>query len=63
MVLGIIASIFLTSVLLSITENNSIVILSCIPTVGNIIGTWILFGSESFKSYIRRMKRNRGVYD
>ena len=63
MALGIIASIFLTSVLSGITEENSIVLLSYIPAVGNIIGTWILFGSESFKSYIRHMKRNRGAYD
>jgi hypothetical protein len=61
--LGIVASIFLAVVLLDKANDQSFAYLSILPVLGNIFGTWIVFGSEGFKSYIRRMKRNRGIYE
>ena len=61
--LGIIASIFLAAVLLDMTDEKTIVYLSALPIIGNISGTWIVFGSQGFKSYIRRKKRDRGIYE
>jgi hypothetical protein len=61
--LGIVASIFLSAVLLDMADQNTIVYLSALPIIGNISGTWIVFGSQGFKSYIRRKKRDRGIYE
>jgi len=61
--LGIIASIFLSAVLLDAADHNVIVYLSALPIIGYISGTWIVFGSQGFKSYIRRKKRDRGIYE
>ena len=61
--LGIVASIFLTSVLIDMTDKNTLIALSALPIIGNISGTWIVFSSQRFKSYIRRKKRDRGIYE
>ncbi|MGJ8652720.1 MAG: hypothetical protein ACSHX8_05560 [Opitutaceae bacterium] len=63
LVLGIVASIFLTTVLIDMTDRNTLIALSGFPIVGNIFGTWIVFSSQRFKSYIRRKRRARGIYE
>lgn len=61
--LGIFASIFLLVVLIDADANRIMFYFSAASLVGYVFGTWIVFGSEGLKSYIRSQRRRRGIYD
>lgn len=61
--LGILSSMFLLAVLVDGEADSVMLAFTGTSLIGYILGTWIVFGSESFKSYIRSRRRGRGLYD
>lgn len=61
--LGILGSILMAVGLQGVAAGQGLAYLSILPVLGNLYGTWVVFGSRAFKSYLRSAKRRRGIYD